>query len=136
MNSLEMMKRHLGKPVEIEVEDDKIMMAPLEVDDLPSLIELQSKLAATEGKEINKELASEGIELMVKSILNANPDAKNDVELVRKFVGSNFLKLIPALFKINSLLSGRDIKKAEKIAKIKERVNESNSGDNKEKQGN
>jgi len=121
-NEEEMMKRHLGQKRAIDLGEDKIWLAPLKVEDIPDLIELQSELGNVIGKEgnisISKEIAKKCIDLLSKSIKGASPDL--DDELIGQVVGCNLLVLLPGLFAVNTMASERDIKKAEKIAKIKE----------------
>jgi hypothetical protein len=131
-----MMKRHLGKPAEIELDNgDTIMMAPLTIGDIPELINLQSEMvSATEGEKVylKKEVTESAIDLIRKSILAADKSLEKDKEVVDGFIAVNFLQLMPKLFEINTLASGRDKIKAEKIARMKERVDGSGKGSSSE----
>ena len=128
MNTEEM-KRHLAKPIEVpldedDLEGDKIGMAPLKIDDLPELIDLQTQMASIVKDDtisISKELSSRIVVLLRKSIVAGNPEIK-DVNIINEFIASNFIKLMPKLFEVNTLSSGRDKIKAEKIKKIKDRL--------------
>ena len=123
------MKRHLAKPIEVpldedDLEGDKIGMAPLKIDDLPELIDLQTQMASIVKDDtisISKELSSRIVVLLRKSIVAGNPEIK-DVNIINEFIASNFIKLMPKLFEVNTLSSGRDKIKAEKIKKIKDRL--------------
>ena len=125
------MKRHLAKPIEFELEDgdgSKIGMVPLKIDDLPELMELQSELASSmKGTgddavfKISKEMTISVTNLLRKSLTAGNPEIK-EPEVINEFIASNFIKLMPRLFEVNSLMSGRDRIKAEKVKKIKERL--------------
>lgn len=129
-----MMKRHLGKPVEVELEDgDILLMAPLKIMDIPDLMDVQSKIANVMGKEdkvlLSKDISQSLIGLIKKSIVLADPKLETESQLVDDFIAKNFLTLMPKLFELNSLSSGRDKIKQEKIQRVKERIqNESNKG--------
>ena len=124
------MKRHLAKPIEVpldedDLEGDKIGMAPLKIDDLPELIELQTQMASMATKDdmmsINKELSLRMINLLRKSIIKGNPEIK-DLGIIDEFIASNFIKLMPKLFEVNTLVSGRDRLRGDKVKKIKDRL--------------
>lgn len=135
--NIEQMNRHLAKPVEVVLDDesgDKLLLAPLGIDDLPELVELQGKMAsAVKGKGedasvmIDKEMSASAIKLLRLSIAAGNE--VSDQKVIDGVIASNFIKLMPKLFEINSLTSSRDKLKAEKIAKLKERIDgKSNQG--------
>ena len=140
----EIMKRHLAKPREVELDNgDKITMSPLSVGDIPQLYEVQTNFAKNmkfdekTGKvkgdmeiKLEQQDVTAMIDLIKKSIKKANSDV--DSEVLDEFIASNFMKLMPHLFSINSLESGRDRIKREKAEKIKQKIEggKSNTGDN------
>ena len=124
------MKRHLAKPIEFELDEGsgKIGMSPLKINDLPELMELQSELASSmKGAgddavfKISKEMTISVTNLLRKSLTAGNPEIK-EPEVIDEFIASNFIRLMPKLFEVNSLTSGRDRIKEEKVKKIKERL--------------
>lgn len=141
MNSLEIMRKHLGKDVEIELSGgDKIKMSPLLIEDIPELIEVQSGVVSNvKGDDIliEKEHVATLILLIKKSLIKAEPELKDNLKVVDAFVGRHIMELMPKLFELNSTASKKDVKRAKQLAGIRERIQDerSKTGDPAKEEG-
>ena len=126
MNAIEIMKRHLAEPVEYELPDgDKIYLSPLEIGDLPDLTEIQMlfwERGEGDKLDLTKENVAMCAKLIEKSILLGNPEAKEDIIIVKRFIAENFLELIPLILTTNLPVGSRELLKAEKIERLKKNI--------------
>ena len=132
MNTIELMKRHLGQSVKVKFGDDELAMAPLKSEDIPELMEFYGELSKAsdgDGEDfkvvLNKKMSNIAIPLIKKSLIYADKSVGEDVKTLDEFIASNFLKLMPQLSKINAFSGDREMIKQEKMEKIKKRINES-----------
>jgi len=118
MNSLEIMRRHLGKESEITLEDgETVWMSPLPSEFMPDLLVVQLKL---DKGEINKELVEMIQKLIIESLKVSTPrgDLKDDeyLKLISDFAGHYYFKLSQKLFELNrGGMTEKDIEDLEKI---------------------
>lgn len=118
MNSLEIMKRHLGKEEEVELEDgEKILMAPLPAEFIPELLVIQLKL---DRGEITKDVVQMIQTCIIESLKVINPCEGMTTEeydkLLNSFASRYYFKLSQKMFDLNrGGMTEKDIENLEKI---------------------
>lgn len=103
MDELDEWRRHLGLPVEIELENPygekfKVKMKPLEGEDRIDLLMIGKELGDNPEKNkdvLNKENIKKLVNLMMNSITNIPEEIKEDI------IGKYFFDLFPELFNLN-----------------------------------
>jgi len=124
MKGIEAMKRHLGKPVKLELkgEDgsvDEIEISPLPLEYFPELWSVLERIIEVKGfdlenikpedvvKMLNKETIKTLGKLMKVSLKQSYPNA--DDKLLEGFIVRNYFLLLEKLFEVNlrTLESGR-----------------------------
>jgi len=119
MTNIEMMKRHLAVPEEIDLGDgDTVSMAPLSLVDLPDLIEAQAQMY----EKITSNSLGKIFNLIKKSLIAADAGVGNDPELLDRFVNKNLKVLMAKMMEINSLLTEGDKERIESVDKIKKKI--------------
>jgi len=121
-SSLEIMKRHLGLPEEMELENgESIAISPLPAEFLPELLMAQ---AAMEKGEMSKEIIGQITLCITESLKPANPrgamSEQEYVELIDTFTGNWFFPLMQKVFTMNR--GGLTDKELDKVSKLKEKM--------------
>jgi hypothetical protein len=123
MNSLEIMKRHLGKPEEMELDNgEKILISPIPAEFMPEYLVAQMGM---QGGSVTTEGISNMEKCIVESLKAANPkDATMNQEeyekVMRDFASQHFFLLMEKVSEMNR--GGLTDKQLQKIAKMQEKV--------------
>jgi hypothetical protein len=111
--NIEKIRRHLGKPAVIKINEDEFQMMPLKIKHYPDFIEV----ASNAGESLSTKTV-ETITKLIRESLKAGEDFKDtDDELLDDFIASNYFQLMTELFRINIPKTEED----ERLAKLVKR---------------
>ena len=128
--AMERIKKYMNKPIEVEIGEDKFMMSPLEVPELPDYLYLIGKLKDLSEESTMPDYYSKFdkndipiiVELIKKSLKKSYPDETMDSDW-ENFIVSNFNTLLGGLMNANTLGINRShemVKKLEHLNKLRE----------------
>ena len=137
MDTLEMMKRHLGKPTEIELDNpdkttDKFKISPLTPEQLPELYETMKILKGASAEDataifdnISKEVLDKVVNLGTLALKPNYPDI--DENILKELVARNAIVFLMKLWEANLSMTSEvgEIKRAKTIQRLREKRNAS-----------
>jgi len=128
---MEQARKYFNKPIEVEIGDDKFLLSPLRVEDLPEYIQIITRLKNIDVSlpEFLSQFSKEDIKiitgLIMKSLRKSYPNEGTEEEW-NDFITSNFNILFGGLLNANTLgieKSHEMRKKLEHLQKLRDEKN-------------